>query len=76
VRSSAGKRRAKVMTGQLAILPPLEMQRIAPVDQHEDRLQQVIAVGAFPDHMEKRVQLGRRRDVVERADAHLKAGRA
>ena len=44
----------------------LEVQRVAPVDQHEHRLQQVVAVGAPADDVQEQVELGRRRQVVER----------
>jgi hypothetical protein len=38
-----------------------------PVEQHEDRLQQVVAVGAPAGDVQEQVQLGRRRHVVQRA---------
>ena len=48
-----------------AVGAQLEMQRVAPVDQHEDRLQQVHAVGPAPDDVQEEVELGGRRNVVE-----------
>ena len=63
-RSSAGSGGAQVVARQRAVAAPLEVQRVAPVDQHEHRLQQVIAVGAAADHVQEQVQLGRRRHVV------------
>jgi hypothetical protein len=48
---------------------PFEVQRVGPVDQHEGRLQQVVAVGATPHHVQEEVQLGRRRQV-EQGSAH------
>src|SRR5256885_10844618 len=43
------------------------MQRVMPVQQHEDRLQKVIAIGAAAGDVEEQVELGRSRHVVERA---------
>ena len=57
-------------------LAPLEVQRVAPVDQHEHRLQQVVAVGAPPDDVQEQVQLGRRRHVEERLQRSWRAGPA
>src|SRR3954462_13778006 len=41
------------------------MQGVVPVDQHEGRLQQVIAVGPPAGDVQEQVELGRRRNVVE-----------
>jgi hypothetical protein len=57
--------RAEVVALQPAVVAPFEVQRVAPVDQHEGRLQQVVAVGASADHVQEQVQLGRRRQVVQ-----------
>jgi hypothetical protein len=43
----------------------LEVQGVAPVDQHEHRLQQVVAIGAPPGDVQEQVQLGRSRHVVQ-----------
>lgn len=56
-RQGAGK----VFTCDGPIAAHLEMQNIAPIDQHEDRLQQVIAIGPATRDMQKQVQFGRRR---------------
>ena len=66
-RSSAGSGGAEVVALQLAVVAALEVQRVGPVDQHEHRLQQVVAVGAPADDVQEQVQLGRRRQVVQRA---------
>ena len=42
------------------------MQRVTPIDQHENRLQQVVAVGAATRDVQKQVQFGRRRDIMQR----------
>lgn len=60
-RQGAGK----VFTCDGPIAAHLEMQNIAPIDQHEDRLQQVIAIGPATRDMQKQVQFGRRRHVVQ-----------
>ena len=70
-RSSAGSGGAEVVARQRGRRArSSKCRRVAPVDQHEHRLQQVVAVGAPPDHVQEQVQLGRRRHVVERAQAH------
>ena len=61
--------RAQVVALQPAVVARLEVQRVGPVDQHEHRLQQVVAVVAPADHVQEQVQLGRRRHVVQRAQA-------
>ncbi len=43
----------------------LEMQRVAQVDETEDRLQQVIAVGAATHHVQEQIQFGGSRNVVQ-----------
>ena len=65
-----GQRGAEVVAAQQAVVAALDVQRVGPVDQHEDRLQQVVAVGAPPGDVQEQVQLGRRRQVVERFDGH------
>ena len=70
IHSTWGQRLREVVPLQPSVGAPLDVQRVAPVDQHEHRLQQVVAVGASPDHVQEQVQLGRRRDVVDRAQAH------
>ena len=63
------QRRAEVVALQPAVGAALEVQRVAPVDQHEHRLQQVVAVGAPADDVQEQVELGRRRHVVERVSS-------
>ena len=60
-RSSAGSGAPRSWRRQPAVVAALDVQRVAPVDQHEHRLQQVIAVGAPADDMQEQVELGRRR---------------
>lgn len=43
----------------------IEMQRVAKIDETEDRLQQVIAVSATAHHMQEQVQLGWRGNIVQ-----------
>ena len=43
------QRRAQVVAKQLAVAPQFQVQRVGPVDQHEYRLEQVVAVGALFD---------------------------
>jgi hypothetical protein len=57
---------AHVFAAERAARPPLEMQRIAPVQQHEGGLQQVVAVGPAPSDVQEEVELGRRGHVVQR----------
>ena len=65
-RSSAGSAAPRSWRASRPSCAPLEVQRVAPVDQHEHRLQQVVAVGAPADHVQEQVQLGRRRHVEQR----------
>ena len=60
-RSSAGSGGAQVFAAERAAGAQLEVQRVVPVDQHEDRLQQVVAVGAPAGDVQEQVELGRRR---------------
>ena len=50
-RAGTGRRRAAsasaVVAGEAAVAAPLEVERVAPVDQHHQRLEQVHAVGAL-----------------------------
>jgi hypothetical protein len=55
------QRRPQIVACQGAVLAQLEVQPVAPVDELEHRLQQVVAIGAAPHHMKEQVQLGRRR---------------
>ena len=64
-RSSAGSGVARSSRLSCAVAAQLEVQRVAPVDQHEDRLQQVVAVGAAAGDVQEQVELGRRRQVVD-----------
>ena len=61
-----------VVAGEPAVAAQLEVERVAPVDQHHQRMEQMHAVGALADDVQEQVQLGRRRDVVERADGHAR----
>ena len=66
IRSSCG--RASVRSSRV-IWPSgrsFKVQRVAPVDQHEDRLQQVVAVGPPARDVQEQVELGRCRHVVQR----------
>jgi hypothetical protein len=42
------------------------MQGIAPVDQHEDRLQQMVSVRATACDVQKKIQFGRGRHIMQR----------
>ena len=42
-----------------------DVQVVAAVDQHKDRLQQVVAVSTPPDDMQKQIELGWRGQVVK-----------
>ena len=79
-RAGTGRRPAaaspRSWRAQAAVVAALEVQRVAPVDQHEQRLQQVVAVGAPADDVQEQVQLGRRRHVVERAQRSSACSRA
>ena len=74
-RSSAGSGWPRSCRAQHAVVAALEVQRVAPVDQHEHRLQQVVAVGAPADDVQEQVELGRRGNVVDRVMQLVHAGR-
>ena len=57
------QRGAQVVALDAALVVAFEMQCVAPVDQHEHRLQQVVAVGAPTGHMQEQVEFGRGRNV-------------
>src|SRR6201985_2084562 len=62
LRSSAGRgraesRRAEVVPAQQAVVTALDVQRVGPVDQDEDGLQQVVAVGPSSRDVQEQVQL-------------------
>ncbi len=69
-RSSAGSAAPSVVAAQQAVGARLDMERVAPVDQHHQRFEQVQAVGAAADDVQEEVELGRRRHVVDRRDRH------
>ncbi len=48
-----------------------DVQPVAPIDQHEDRLQGVIAVGQPIHDVQKHIEFGRRRNVVERTHGRV-----
>ena len=50
---------------ELAVAAALHMQGVGPVDEHEDRLQQVIAVRPLADDVQEEIELGRRGEVME-----------
>ena len=82
-RAGTGRRRAARGRGRGAASRPssrqLEVQRVGPVDQHEGRLQQVVAVGAAADDVQEEVELGGRGQVVQGMRAvglHGAAGRS
>jgi len=54
-----GQGGCQVMASNLAVCAQLEVQRVAPVDQHEYRLQQVVAVCTAPRHVQEQIELGR-----------------
>ena len=58
------QRRAKVFAAQAAASAPLDVQGVAPVDEREGRLQQVVAVRAAARDVQKQIELGRRGQVV------------
>jgi hypothetical protein len=49
----------------LAIFLQVKVQYIPPIDQHESRLQQVIAIGAAASDVQKQIQFARRGDMVQ-----------
>ena len=61
-----GRAFAQVFAGDAAIGTVLNVQRVAPVNEHEDRLHQVVAVGAPPRNVQEQVELCRGWQVVER----------
>ena len=73
-RSSAGSAAPRSWRARRPSVAAFEVQRVAPVDQHEHRLQQVVAVVAAADDMQEQVQLGRRRHVVQRAQRPSRSG--
>ena len=64
----------QVFTADDTIRSELEVQRVAPVNQHEYGLQQVVAVGTATGDVQKQVQLGGCRDVVERLHGRIVCG--
>ena len=59
------ERGGQVLAGDLSVAAQLEMQRVVPVDQGEDGLQQVIAVRPAPGDVQKEIELGGCRHVVD-----------
>ena len=59
----------QVFAADGATSPFFEVQRVTPVDEHEDRLQQVVTVGAASRDVQKQVELGWSRNVVQRFHA-------
>ena len=62
------KRRAEVFPADLAVRPKFKMKRVAPVNQHENGLDQVVAIAASACDMQEQVELGRRADVIQGFD--------
>ncbi|MEY4345802.1 MAG: hypothetical protein RL032_1634, partial [Pseudomonadota bacterium] len=50
----------------LTVRAQVKVQRVAPINQHESRLQQVVAVRTPPSDVQKEIKFGRGRYVVER----------
>ena len=65
-----------IVAGQPAVGAQLEVQRVRPVDEHEDRLQQVIAVRPLADDVQEEVELGRCGQVMDCLHRSLPARRA
>ena len=61
-----GQGRRQIVPPQRRVSAALNVQRVGPIDQHEHRLQRVVAVGTAPDHMQEQVHLCRRTEVVQR----------
>ena len=66
VLGGQGRATAQVFARHGAIGAALEVQRVAPVHEHEHRLQQVVAVGAAARDVQEQVEFGRCGHVVER----------
>ena len=60
-----GHARHLIHAADTAVGAQREVERVAPVEQSECRLQQVVAVGATPDDVQEQVELGGRRAGVE-----------
>jgi hypothetical protein len=60
-----GQRAAKVLAQELAIFSQVKVKHIPPVDQHEGRLQQVIAIGSTASDVQKQIQFAWRRDMMQ-----------
>ena len=56
---------AQVLASDLTVATQFKMQRVAPVDQHEDGLEQVIAVGPAACDVQKHIELGRGWNIVQ-----------
>ena len=63
--------RGQVLAADGAARPFIKVQRVAPVDQHEDRLQQVVTVGAPTGDVQKQVEFGWSGNVVQRFHAEI-----
>jgi hypothetical protein len=53
-----GERRGQVFTRNDAIVTNVKVQRVAPVDQHKDGLQQVIAILTPTCDVQKQIKFG------------------
>ena len=61
-----GQRRAQVVATDGRVGGGFDVQAVAPIDQHEDRLQSVVTIGHAAQHMQKQIDFGRCRYVVDR----------
>ena len=56
--------RCQIFTADLAIGTHIEMQSVSPVNQCEDRLQQVVAIWPPARDVQEKIEFGRGRDVI------------
>jgi hypothetical protein len=60
----SGQCGAQIFAADLAIGTQVKVQGVTPVDQHEDRLQEVVSVWTPPSDVQKQVQFGWRQDIM------------
>jgi hypothetical protein len=58
--------RCQVFAADDAAWALFKMQGVTPIDQHENRLEQMVAIGAAASDVQKQIQLGRGWNVVKR----------